>query len=410
MRTLDPVGIDPAEFFGDPITQDPYPYYRRLRERGPVHRIGDSGFHAVIGWDAIEEAVSRPGDFSSNLTAVMMYGGAGTVDEFPMGEVGSAMQALATADDPAHAGHRRMLVPQLSAKRIRATEPFIAETFDRLWANGAATGRIEWMDRVANRLPMMVVARLIGAPEADVDRLIGWAYASTQLLDGRVTAAQATAAGSAAMELTGYIFEQFAGAIAAGARDNLMGDLATAFARGEIDQPTAAVMMVTLFSAGGESTASLLGSALGELTEKPDIQRQLRAEPELLPVFIEECLRYEAPFRAHYRHVLADTELGGVALPAGARLLLLWGAANRDPSRFDAPEEFRLDRPDAKGHLSFGKGVHFCVGAALARLEATVVLRGVLARTSWIDAVEVGPWLASVLVRRRSRLELAVRQ
>ena len=127
-------------------------------------------------------------------------------------------------------------------------------------------------------------------------------------------------------------------------------------------------------------------------------------------MFIEECLRYEAPFRAHYRHVLADTELGGVALPAGARLLLLWGAANRDPSRFDAPEEFRLDRPDAKGHLSFGKGVHFCVGAALARLEATVVLRGVLARTSWIDAVEVGPWLASVLVRRRSRLELAVRQ
>jgi hypothetical protein len=128
----------------------------------------------------------------------------------------------------------------------------------------------------------------------------------------------------------------------------------------------------------------------------------------LLTPFIEEALRYEPPFRGHYRHVVADTTLGGTDLPAGSRLLLLWGAANRDPAQFDAPHEFRLDRPSGKGHITFGKGAHFCVGAALARLEAQLVLGAVLDHTSRIDAVDIGPWLPSILVRRRERLELAV--
>jgi cytochrome P450 len=142
------------------------------------------------------------------------------------------------------------------------------------------------------------------------------------------------------------------------------------------------------------------------LSTRPDIQQQVRENPDLLGPFIEEALRYEPPFRGHYRHVLADTTLGGTDLPAGSRLLLLWGAANRDPAQFDAPHEFRLDRPGGKGHITFGKGAHFCVGAALARLEAHIVLRAVLDRTAGIDAIEIGPWLPSILVRRREYLVL----
>jgi cytochrome P450 len=127
-----------------------------------------------------------------------------------------------------------------------------------------------------------------------------------------------------------------------------------------------------------------------------------------LGAFLEEALRYEPPFRAHYRHVLADTTLAGVELPAGSRLLLLWGAANRDPSQFVSPNEFRLDRPQGKGHLTFGKGAHFCVGAALARLEGQIVLGMLLDRTKWIDAADTGRWLPSILVRRLERLELAL--
>ena len=412
MRTLERVttthaaGVDPAEFFGQAAIQDPYPLYDRLRARGPVHRVGDSDFYLVCGWDAIADAVGRVDEFSANLTATMLYS-EGTLSAFPMGELDGPVQVLATADDPSHAVHRRMLVPQLAAKRIRATEPFVAEAFDRLWAENLRDGRIEWMSAVANRLPMMVVTRLIGVPDADVDLLIPKAYASVQTLDGIADPDKLAASGTAAMELSGYIFEQFRRAIAEGAQDNLLGDMATAHAGGHIDQVTAAVIMVILFSAGGESTASLLGSAAGILAQRPEIQQRLRDDPQLLGPFIEECLRFEPPFRGHYRHVRVDAELGGVRLPAGSRLLLLWGAANRDPQQFDDPGEFRLDRP-AKGHITFGKGAHFCVGAALARLEAAVVLRRLLDRTSWIDAADVGPWLPSILVRRRSRLGLTV--
>jgi cytochrome P450 len=210
------------------------------------------------------------------------------------------------------------------------------------------------------------------------------------------------------MELSAYVMEHFEKANA-GPENGLIADLATRYASGELAQGPALGMMLTLFSAAGESTASLLGSAAWILTDRPEIQRQVRENPELLGVFIEEVLRFESPFRGHYRHVSRDTTLAGVDVPADSHLLLMWGAANRDPVHFEAPNDFRLDRPSAKDHVTFGKGVHFCVGAALARLEARIVLGTLLERTSWIDAIEVGEWLPSILVRRRERLQLVVR-
>ena len=402
-----PVLHDPVEFFGVDALQDPYPLYDRLRAEGSVHRIGDSGFYLVCNWEAITEVINRPEDFSSNLTATMMFTAEGTVVPFELDALGGPTQILATADDPAHAAHRKMLVPQLAAKRIRAMETFIADTFDRLWTDNLRGGRIEWMGTLANRLPMMVVARLIGVPAEDVDHLIRLSYLSTQLLDGVVDEEHLAASGAAAMELGTYIHRQF-GRAAADPRDDLLGALATACSAGEFDELTAQLMMIILFSAGGESTGSLLGNAMGILATQPELQRQLRENPDLLGPFIEEALRYEPPFRGHYRHVVADTALGGTDLPAGCRLLLLWGAANRDTAQFDTPHEFRLDRRSGKGHITFGKGAHFCVGAALARLEAHIVLRAVLDRTSRIEAVDIGPWLSSILVRRREHLVLAV--
>ena len=143
---------DPIEFFNVDALQDPYPLYDRLRAEGPVHRIGDSGFYLVCDWAAINEAVNRSEDFSSNLTATMTFTADGAVVPFEMGGLGGPTQVLATADDPAHAMHRKMLVPLLAAKRIRAMEQFIADTFDRLWADNLRDGHIEWMSALANRL------------------------------------------------------------------------------------------------------------------------------------------------------------------------------------------------------------------------------------------------------------------
>lgn len=393
--------------FDDEYIQDPYPLYERMHAEGVVHRIGDSDFYAVTGWDTVNEVVTRCDDFSSNLTATMMRDADGTVRAFPMGELGGPTQALATADDPFHAVHRKALIPQLAAKRIRGIEPFVDETSTHIWETSVQEGRIEWMGAMANRLPMMIVGRIIGVPDVDIDKLVRWGYAVTQFVEGLVSQEQLNAAGVAVMELSGYITEQFHHATAS-PHDNLLGDLATACATGELDETKAQVMMITLFSAGGESTASLIGSAAWILATHPAIQKQVREQPRLLGAFLEEVLRYEPPFRGHYRHVVHDTNLGGVALRAGSRLLLMWGAVNRDPSHFEDPGRFRLDRPAGKGHLTFGKGAHFCVGAALARLEATVVIRHLLERTTHVEAAETGRWLPSLLVRRLDHLELAL--
>jgi cytochrome P450 family 144 len=394
------------QLFDDESIQDPYPLYRRMLETGPVHQIGNSGFYAVCSWDAVDEAIARPDDFSSNLTATMTYQPGGEVGAFEMEGLGGKSHVLATADEPAHAVHRKALLPQLAARRIRAVEPFIAETAERLWSANLRSGRIEWMSAMANRLPMMIVGRIIGVPDTDIDKLVRWGYAATQMVEGLVSQDQLTAAGVAVMKLAVYITDQFRQA-AADPQDNLLGDLAVACASGEMEELTAQAMMIILFSAGGESTASLIGSAAWILSTRRDIQRQVRDQPELLGAFLEEVLRYEPPFRGHYRHVVSDTKLCGVDLLAGSRLLLLWGAANRDPTHFDDPDQFRLDRSAGKGHITFGKGAHFCVGAALARLEAKTVLGQLLERTSNIEAAETGRWLPSLLVRRLERLALA---
>jgi cytochrome P450 family 144 len=400
---------DATDFFGTDALQDPYPLYDRMRDRASVHRIGDSVFYAVCGWDAVMEALSRAEDFSSNLTATMVYRDDGRIIPFDMGPLGGPQNALATADDPLHDAHRKILVPHLSAKRIRVIEEFAEATAIQLWSEGLVDGQIEWMSAMANRLPMMVVARLLGLPDEDVDKLIRLGFATTTLLDGVVSPAQLEAAGVAVMELSGYVMEHF-GKAGENPQPGLISDLAGRCAAGELEQLPALGIMLTLFSAAGESTASLLGSAAWILVSHSDIQEQVRARPELLGAFIEETLRYESPFRGHYRHVVKDTTLAGVDVPADSRLLLMWGAANRDPRQFDAPNEFRLDRTGAKGHVTFGKGAHFCIGAALARLEAQIVLRMLLEQTEWIQAADVGQWLPSILVRRLDHLKLAVKR
>ena len=399
--------VEAAEFFADEVIQDPYPLYARLRDEGGLHRVGDSGFYLVSSWAAVTDAANRPQDFSSNLTGPITYSPQRGVAPLPMDGLGGPTHILATADDPSHAMHRKLMLSQFTAKHVREFEPHIVATFERLWTRKESATEVEWMDAVANRLPMMIVARLIGVPDDDSDQLARWGYASTQLLDGLLSEEMVNASMASLGELNAYIVEHLDRARERPG-DDLIGVLATACADGRLDQFTAQMILISLFSAGGESTASLLGTAVTTLGNDPQLQRRLRAEPHLMAAFIEETLRLEPSFRTHHRHVLHDTELNGATLPKDSRILLLWGSANRDCAQFDAPDELRLDRPVTKGHLTFGKGLHFCLGAPLARLEASTVLRLLLDRTEWFEAAEVGPWLPSVLARRREYLRLSL--
>jgi cytochrome P450 len=181
-------------------------------------------------------------------------------------------------------------------------------------------------------------------------------------------------------------------------------------AAGDLDFGEGLVIMATLLSAGGESTTSLLGNAVHMLAMDPGLQARLRDDPTLVTPFIEEALRLESPFRYHLRHVTRPTELQGVPIAEGSTVLLLWGAANRDPAGYDRPDDVVLDRPAPRHHLAFGRGIHLCVGAPLARLEAHIVLTQLLARTEDFALHPSRPArrVNSLMVRRFDTLPLVV--
>ena len=301
---------DPIELFDADSLQDPYPLYDKLRAAGAVGQIGDSEFYAVSSWDAVVDVITRVDEFSSNLTATMVYQPDGTITPFTMAPIGGPSHALAVADDPGHAVHRKLLDGRSAAKndprtgRLRRTPP-----------TGCGATVFATDDRMDGRR---------GQPAADDGgRQTHWCarrgrrpaceWDMRASIRSRVWSRPTARRRGVSDGVGGYITDHFARG-AANPRKNLLGDLATACAAGELDDVVALSMMITLFAAGGESTASLLGSAAWILATRPDIQQQVRENPALLGAFIDETLRYQPPFRGHYRHVTVDTTLGGAKL------------------------------------------------------------------------------------------------
>jgi cytochrome P450 len=193
--------------------------------------------------------------------------------------------------------------------------------------------------------------------------------------------------------------------------DGLIGIVKQAVDDGELSDLEAFGILSVIIAAGGESTTSLIGTAARLLAEDTELQEALRREPAKIATFVEEALRFDPPFRGHYRVTTRDTQLAGVDVPAGSHLLLAWPAANRDESVYDAHDEVRLDRPRARNHVGFGWGIHLCVGAPLARMEAKVAVETLLARTTRVrlDADRMPlRYHPSLLVRRLEALPLVL--
>ena len=229
-----------------------------------------------------------------------------------------------------------------------------------------------------------MISRLIGFSDSDLDQLLRTAFDSTAMLGSTLTIDELLELISGIGDTQTWIADQLANAID-DPGDDLLGAVARGAREGVFSDAEANSILLTLLSAGGESTTSLLGNAVRILAEQPDLQQQLRENPEQIPTFVEEALRLEPPFRYHMRTVPKDTAIGGVDIPAGSTVLLLWGSANRDDTQFERPDEIDLARPTPRHHLSFGRGIHHCVGAPLARVEARNVLSVLLERTSSIS-------------------------
>jgi cytochrome P450 len=394
-----------AERLLDPeVLADPYPFYAELREQAPVWRVPSTDIFTVATFDALAEAVSRTDAISSNIEALLYRDDDGVPARIAFGNVG--MQTLATADPPWHAAHRGAVFPELVAKRMLALEPEIAGLTARLFDDALADDApFDFMGAVGNLVPINVINWLIGFTGADPEALLHAAFDSTEMLSATMSRTELEAMFVRSDEIGVWIAGQLQAVLEAPG-DDLLGAVARSVHSGVFTFENAVMVLHTLLSAGGESTSSLLGNATRILAEHPDLQQQLRADRTLLPAFIEEALRLESPFRHHLRVAHADTQLAGTPIPSGSTLLMFWSAANRDPAEYDRPDDVVLDREVPRHHVAFGRGIHHCVGAPLARIEAKVVLETLLDRTEHFELAGEPRWVNSLMVRRHATLPL----
>lgn len=364
-----------TELYYDPfdygIDDDPYPVWRRMRDEAPLYHNERYGFYAL----------SRYADVARELPNWQTYrSGRGTTADILLANLEVPPGILLFEDPPLHDLHRRLLSRVFTPRRMLAVEElvrgFCAGELDPL----VGAGGFDMVADLGAKMPMRTIGYLLGIPEADQEAIRDRNNALIEMTEG-------CAPGDLTQKIFADSLVMFAEYIdwrAANPSDDLMTELL----RAEIDEPDGARRPLTrtevlsytamIAGAGNETTARLIG-VLGQLlAENPDQRRELVADPTLIPGAIEETLRYEAPSPVQARYVARDAEYYGQRVPEGSFMLLLNGSANRDDRHFHDPDRFDIHRQGS--HLSFGQGVHFCLGSALARLEARVALEEVLRR------------------------------
>jgi cytochrome P450 len=395
--------FDAIDFFrGDTLVGDPYPYFEYLRGQCPVHQ---ESHHDVIMVTGYEEAVTIYNDnkrFSSCNSVTGPFPG------FPVPLAGDDVSALIDAhrnelpfsdqlptfDPPMHTAHRALLMRLITPKRLKENEEFMWRLADQQLDEFVAGGECEFIADYAQPFAMLVVADLLGVPESDHELF------RERLLIGRKQTGTLGGLGDEGLRHNplAFLYEQFTAYIEqrrAEPRADVMTGLATAtFPDGSTPEVIdVARIAANLFAAGQETSVRMLAASLQFIGERPELQQQLREHRDLVPNFVEESLRTESPVKGDFRLSRVTTDIDGVDIPAGATIMLVNGAANRDPRRFEDPAEFDVNRVNARQHLSFGHGAHTCPGAPLARAEGRVTIERVLDRMAdiRISETEHGP-------------------
>ncbi|HTU38330.1 MAG TPA: cytochrome P450, partial [Acidimicrobiales bacterium] len=286
---------------------------------------------------------------------------------------------MVTMDPPLHTQERSLIMRLLTPKRLKENESFMWGLADRQIDEFVADGRCEFIRAYTQPFAMLVVADVLGVPEADHGRFREWFGLSGS--PGKIGAEGKGMSGNALDGLDEW-FTQYIEDRRREPREDVLTNLALAtYPDGSTPEVANVVRTATfLFAAGQETTARLLAVGLKYLCEYPELQDELRAHTDRIPGFIEEALRIESPVKADFRLARRNTSVAGVDIAAGTPVMLLNGAANRDPRLFECPAEFRMDRPNAKVHIAFGRGVHSCPGGPLARVEGRVSIERILER------------------------------
>ncbi len=376
-------------FFDESLVEDPYPYFEMLRSAGPVLPLPHLGVVAVTGYDESME-VYRDTDTFSSCNSVI-----GPFATFPVPLDGDDVsqvvdnyrdqlpmhEHMVTMDPPDHTRERALLMRLITPKRLKDNEAFIWRLADQQLDEFVSQGQCEFIAAYAQPFAMLVVADLLGVPEQDHQR-----FREGFGLSGVPGVVGAGEEGSPDENPLGWLdgwFSQYVEDRRRQPQQDVLTDLAQAtYPDGTTPDVTSVVRTATfLFAAGQETSARLLAAALKYLAENPQSQDELRAHSDRIPGFLEEVLRVESPVKCDFRFTRRTTSVGGVEITAGTPVMLLNGAANRDPRHFECPAEFHMDRSNVQSHIAFGRGAHSCPGGPLARAEGRVSIERILDRT-----------------------------
>jgi cytochrome P450 len=361
-------------------TGNPYPLFARLREQGPVTQVVAEGLTVwlVTRYEDIRAGLSDPRlsndpELGDAVTRAMPWVGASV----------ATARHLLRLDPPDHTRLRRLVARAFTPRRIEALRPRIQEIADQLIAAIQPLGRTDIMDSFALPLPLVVISELLGVPIPDRQEFVRWANLIFGVDEGdgaRILEARASVTRYLA-ELIRRQEQERAGLPADAEQGSLLDGLIAARDDGDRLSHTEMVAMSTLLViAGFETTVNLIANGLVTLLQQPAQYAALCADPQLIRPAVEEFLRHDSPVKItpFVRITTAPVTLGGVEIPAQQPVLFAFGAGNRDPERFPDPDRFDITRGDS-GHLTFGHGIHYCLGAPLARLEAEIAFHTLLA-------------------------------
>jgi cytochrome P450 len=373
---LRPVDLNP---YSHAFHDDPFPMYRDLRDNAPCYHNDALGFWALSRYDDVLAALHDPSAYCSRYGITL--------------EQDSTLPMLLTTDPPDHTDLRRLVSRAFTPRRVADLEPAVRELSRGFLEPLLAKGDGDLIADYAARLPMDVIARMLGVPRDDEESLRAWTNA---LLDRDEGVPDVTPAGvDAAINLFKY-FSRFVAerraAIAGGtAPDDLTTALCTAgTGDDELSDEQVVGFCFLLIIAGNETTTKLLANCLLALQGFPCERAKVTNDPGRIPDAVEEILRYEGSTQLMARTLSRPVELHGEHMPEGAKVLLLLGSANRDERVWDRPDEFDIDRTSAVQHVGFGHGIHVCLGAALARLEMRVSLEEIFRRMPGYEIDEAG--------------------
>ena len=374
------------------MAQDPYPTYAKLRGRDPVHRSRLMDAWVFSRFADVDAILRDHRHFSSDPRKRVASGRRASLPNVEE-------PSMLFLDPPDHTRLRALVNKAFTPRAVAALEPHIRELMTTLLDAVDDPAAFDLMEAVAKPLPVIVIAEMLGIPPEDRAQFAVWSDQRARILEPTLSPDERETADAAMRSLDEYLMPIIS-ARRVDPKDDIISALAQAEEEGDkLTEREVLIMLRLLLVAGNETTTNLIGNGVLALLRHPDQLAALREDPGLIPSAVEELLRFDSPVQVDVRSVLDDCEVNGFRVRRGDNVVTLLGAANRDPDRFEAPDRLDVRRGD-QNHLSFGRGIHHCLGAPLARLEGRVVLQALIERFSSLRLLEDRPAFRSSVALR----------